>query len=617
VQKIYLKPAVSEITIKGTSKEGHTDVFAYDYYDDDNRRKLGGLYIVGNVKEDGATSAENAPDIAYVTNLVASLAKREYYSKPDLSPRNAFSATLKKVNDVIEEFFKNKSLKVNIGIFAVAGEYIMISKLGKFKIILGRDSRIVDILNNIDLFNKEQVEEKEFSNIVSGKVMAGDKLFAFCPNRMITARERTIKADLLKADPGQFVEKINSVKKTRPGFDCGALYLSLDEHKEPAVDKSKTAAPENPPSVRLGRDGDASVNLAKMNLKELQPTVKEKDDAPDNKLETPESAPEIPKIISSEFSLSRKSNPLLSSIMAPINMVRGLYDRNINMKRKFVILSLVAGVLVFGVALIKMFVVVDPEQRKLNTTIDQTRNDLKSARTKISRNDLIGARQLLAGSLSSIYAVGITNDKTQKTANEIYEVLDDIDKAVDVSPTLLELMPEELNKTIAILNANKDLGIALGIYEDNLYILTQDNILKLSDIDRGGQKEPVIWLKSSLPAGRAGDLPPQPTMLAVDGNIYVMNGSGTLSVYYKGEKISDTNTFIISNNGDVLLTSKDSSKLYIVNKTLARIYELDKESRSLVRTLKVGSSEPFVDAYLYGDSTIIITAMDGRVWEIK
>ena len=134
--------------------------------------------------------------------------------------------------------------------------------------------------------------------------------------------------------------------------------------------------------------------------------------------------------------------------------------------------------------------------------------------------------------------------------------------------------------------------------------------MKLSDIDKAGSKEPSPWLKS-------GDLPPQSSTLAVDGNIYVMNGSGTLAVYYKGEKVSDTNTFIVSSAGDVLLTSKDSEKLYLVNKTLARIYELDKESKSLVRTLKAGSSEPFVDAYLLGDSTIIITTKDGRIWEIK
>src|SRR3989344_3564393 len=183
MQKIYLKPAAQEIVIKGSSKEGHTDVFTYDYYDDDDKRKLGGLYIIGNVKQDDAiTDAENTPDIAYITNLVASLAKREYYSRPEISPRDAFSATLKKINDVVEEFFKNKTLKVNIGIFAVAGEQILISKLGKFKIVLGRDSRVVDILNNIDLFSKDPAEDKEFSGIVSGKVMPGDKLFAFYPS---------------------------------------------------------------------------------------------------------------------------------------------------------------------------------------------------------------------------------------------------------------------------------------------------------------------------------------------------------------------------------------------------------------------------------------------------
>src|SRR3989344_3659932 len=121
MEKVFLKSTSQEIVIKGSSKEGHTDVFAYDYYDDDDKRKLGGLYIIGNVKQDDAiVGTANAPDIAYVTNLVASLAKREYYSRPDISPRDAFSATLKKINDVVEEFFKNKGLKINVGILNIA-----------------------------------------------------------------------------------------------------------------------------------------------------------------------------------------------------------------------------------------------------------------------------------------------------------------------------------------------------------------------------------------------------------------------------------------------------------------------------------------------------------------
>jgi len=609
MQKIYLKSTAQEIVVKGNPKEGHTDVFAYDYYDDDDKRKLGGLYIIGNVSQNSITpDTENVPDIAYVTNLVASLAKREYYSNPEISPRDAFSVTLKKINDVVEEFFKNKSLKINIGIFAVAGEQILISKLGKFKIVLGRpastqneESRIVDILNNVDLFNKEQVKEKEFSNIVSGKIIAGDKLFAFYPNRMVTAREKTIKADFLASDAEQFSEKINSIKETKPDFDCGAIYLSIDNHKETVIKKSKLAEPERV---------EPSVELAKINLKEEHKTSAPLSD----KISDDEPTQEIPRIISSEFSLGRKVNPLLTSILSPIKIVKNLFSSwggTRALKGKLMLLSFVVGVLGIGVVLTKTFVVIDPEKRRLNTVIDQTQNNLKLARTKIDQNDLIGARRLLVDSLAGIYTVGIINDKTQKTTEEVYRVMDDIDKAVDVSPSLLEAMPEELNQKITILNDHKNLGTALDIYEKNLYVLTSDNILKISDIDKTNPQESSPWLKSNTL------LPSQPLTLAVDGNIYVMNNSGTLVTYYKGEKVSETDTFIVSGAGDVLLTSTDSDKLYLINKTLARIYELDKESKTLIRTLKVGSSEPFVEAYLLGDSTIIITTKDGRIWEIK
>lgn len=611
MEKIFLKPTSKEIAIKGNSKEGHTDVFAYDFYDDDSKRKLGGLYIVSNVKRDSdlaidTDKQDNSPDIAYVTNLVASLAKREYYSKPDISSQDAFSATLKKINDVVEEFFKNKALKVNIGIFAITGEQILISKLGKFKIILGRNSRTIDILNNIDLFSKDPAEEKGFSGVVSGKVVPGDKLFAFYPNRMIMAREKTIKADLLKFDAEQFLEKINSIKEVRPDFDCRALYLSLNNHKEPAAKKPKLVASTKPASSSLleekPRQEGISIDTAK-----LPNATKDKK----QEIYSQGVKEEVPRIISSEFSLGRKVNPLLTSMMTPIKIMRDLCTQSANLKRKFIVLSLVAGILGSGVVLIKIFVVLNPEQRQLNEAINQSQNNLKLVRTKISQNDFIGARQLLVDSLSSIYAVDISNDQTEKTIREIYEILDNIDKAIDVSPSLLETMPDELSQRVSVLTARtKEEGIAFDIYENNLYILKSDGISKIANIDKGNDKEIVQWLKS-------GTLPTQPSIIAVDGNIYVMNNSGTIATFYKGAKVSEINTFIISNSNDVLLTSANSKRLYLINKNLARIYELDKETKSLIRTLKVGSSEPFVDAYLYGDNTIIITAKDGRIWEIK
>ena len=600
MEKVFLKPTYSEIEIKGSLKDGHTDVFSYDYYDDEEKRKLGGLYIIGNVKQDNGSDPDtegqgNSPDIAYITNLVASLAKREYYSRPDVSPREAFSATLKKVNDVVEEFFKNKALKVNIGIFAVAGEQILISKLGKFKIILGRDSRVVDILNNIDLFSKDPAEDKEFSGIVSGKVMPGDKLFAFYPNRMITSREKTIRANLLKFDNEQFLNGLNSLKESKHDFECGALYLSLDNHKEPAdIKRVKTAVAENvAPAIKLQKTEPGKID---------QPLDPEPNQEP---------AEEVPRIISSEFSLGRKSSPFAT----PIKIMKNLYlgskiPSGINFKRKLISFSVLAGILIVGVILIKTFVIIDPEKRQLNTVISQAHSNVKLAKTKISQNDFIGARQLLVDSLLNVHTTNIKNEKVDKTKTEIYEVLDSIDKATEISPTSLETMPAEITKKIALLDAYKGAGNAFELYENNLYVLASDTISKISDIDQSGKKEPTQWLKS-------GNLPEQATTITVDGKVYVMNKTGVLYTYYKGEKVSDANTMIVSTDDSVLMTSKNSDKLYLADKKLARIYEIDKNSGSLVRTLKIGSSESLTGAYLYGDTSIMVTTSDGRIWEVK
>ncbi|KKS12716.1 MAG: hypothetical protein UU70_C0035G0011, partial [Candidatus Yanofskybacteria bacterium GW2011_GWA1_41_6] len=232
MEKILLKPTQTEILIKGSQKEGHLDIFSYDYNSDENRRKLGNLYIVGNIQQNVDDGESNS---TYVTNLVASLAKREYYSNPDLPPKEAFSAALKKINDVVDEFFVKKDVKINIGIFALAGENINISKIGKFKILLARDDKTIDILNNIDLFTKEKVEEKEFSHVISGRIAHGDKILAFYPGRLVTVREKAIKESFLKLNTEQFLEKIDAMKKEKANLAYAALYINLNRVKEPAM----------------------------------------------------------------------------------------------------------------------------------------------------------------------------------------------------------------------------------------------------------------------------------------------------------------------------------------------------------------------------------------------
>src|ERR1035437_2048991 len=105
MEKDFINPVAKEILIKGNAKEGPVDLFSCD--SNGNGRALGNLFVIGNIQGGTEVNADDI-DVGYVLNLVASLAKREYYANPDASPKDAFAGALKKINGVVEEFFKNK-----------------------------------------------------------------------------------------------------------------------------------------------------------------------------------------------------------------------------------------------------------------------------------------------------------------------------------------------------------------------------------------------------------------------------------------------------------------------------------------------------------------------------
>ena len=579
MEKIFLKPTQTEILIKGSQKEGHLDIFSYDYSSDENKRKLGNLYIVGNIQQN-IDSPNNSnledkvgeSDVTYITNLVASLAKREYYSNPDLSPKEAFSATLKKINDVVDEFFVNKDVKINIGIFALAGEGINISKLGKFKILLARDDKTIDILNNIDLFTKEKVEEKEFSHIVSGKIAHGDKILAFYPGRLVTVREKAVKESFLKLNSEQFLEKINTIKEEKADFAYAALYINLNRVKEP-----------NMPIL-------ASSELVKtLEIHKQQESV------------NPE--PELPRIIRSEFSLGKKDNPF-AIILAKIKM---LLPKRQNKMLFFV--SLI-GVVLASTLILKSLFFISPADRQTANAVSEAQNSVKLAKTKISQNDFLGARKLLLGSIISINSVTSSN-KTEDAKGEMFKLLDNLDNAVESSPTLTETLPKNISDKAVLLATEKTKtgAVGLDIYEDNLYFIAVDGISKIADVS-GKPKGAVQWLKG-------GTLPPEPLLLAVDGKVYVLNKSGLLIVYYKGEKQSEINTLILPDDSSVLATTKNSQYLYLINKNMGRIYLINKASGALSKTIKVSSQEAFANACLDQDEAIYFVSKDNKVWKVQ
>ena len=504
MEKILIKPSSKEIILRSKPEDGHVDVFSYNY-EGTSSNNLGSLFIVGHIQP-------ASEDTSYMINLVASLAKREYYSKTDVAPKDAFSKTLKKINEVLQDFFRNKDLRVNIGLFAVAGENIFISRLGKFKIILGRDNQDIDILNNINLFAKEHIQEKEFSNVISGKIMPQDKIFAFYPGRSIVSREKNIKSLLLKLTADDFADKLNVIKKSNDAFLCAGVHITINKYKESAVIKdpqprelrkiepslqepqisaqpiltnaSKTSpqkptSPDLPnirpintkPDVQVTKnDMPSSSQISKTEPKPVRQPEKGNVYYPGNKnttgdSSTKNSAPDPATFIRpTEFSSAKKENFL--NIMLKKYKPNGIYiiGREPASRKKIVLAGfLVLGVIVLAVIAKLTFMPFLPipginseSDKAMNALIDKTSTDLASAQSYISQNNLYEARRLLLDSLSSLGKSDISDsEKIREARLEILSTLNQIDKTVSSSPNLLYQIAQDLGKG-SLLSSAKD-----------------------------------------------------------------------------------------------------------------------------------------------------------------
>src|SRR3989344_1594215 len=128
MMKTTLKPLAKELLYKSDDQGARVDVFSYKGTTA-QEKQLGSLYVMGH-------AAYEEEDLGYVISLIGSLARREYYADASLSARDsrsAFERTLKKLNEVLDDFFATKQLTLNLGVMAISGESVYLSKLGKFK----------------------------------------------------------------------------------------------------------------------------------------------------------------------------------------------------------------------------------------------------------------------------------------------------------------------------------------------------------------------------------------------------------------------------------------------------------------------------------------------------
>lgn len=149
-------------------------VFVFDPENFD-QKKLGTLFGIIKISD---TSQESS----YVANLLTSVIKKEYFSKPDRPAETSFEAALRKANIALAELARRGSVKWTGEINFVAGALeknnLHFSRLGTTFILLLRGGMIADIGAGMETEAEEPSSHplKTFSDISSGKLETGDCL---------------------------------------------------------------------------------------------------------------------------------------------------------------------------------------------------------------------------------------------------------------------------------------------------------------------------------------------------------------------------------------------------------------------------------------------------------
>ena len=124
-----------------------------------------------------------------------------------------------------------------------------------------------------------------------------------------------------------------------------------------------------------------------------------------------------------------------------------------------------------------------------------------------------------------------------------------------------------------------------------------------------GNNQTSAWLKDGVA------LSAEPELIAIDMNIYVLNKKGEIYTYYKGDKTGELRTNIPVDNKSLILTTKDSLYIFLLNKNMGRIYMINKGSGEITKTLKLNNQEPFLSAAISRDESIYLLDKSNKIWK--
>lgn len=223
---------VKEIVfINSEEEKSFCDIFIYEP-ENIEEQALGNLYVIGEV----LNFPENS---SYLLNLLASIIKKEFYSKTKRSTIESLETSLNKANSTLSDFVERGNTGLVGNLNMACGVYnngtFHLSQVGKIKTILIRNRQITDIGKNI---NKEKKPSpfRTFANIVSGELEINDFVLVATPEFFnIFSLERLKQLSSLAFE--DMVDNLRDSVEKEEGINMVSALIMQTEEKKIKKDK--------------------------------------------------------------------------------------------------------------------------------------------------------------------------------------------------------------------------------------------------------------------------------------------------------------------------------------------------------------------------------------------
>ncbi|MCK5490991.1 MAG: hypothetical protein KAI67_04045 [Candidatus Pacebacteria bacterium] len=230
--KRKIKIDIREVVFSNEEGKSFCDIFIYEP-ENIEEQSLGSLYILGEVVNFPSNSS-------YLINLLASIAKKEFYSDSKRSTTESLEASLHKVNSTLSDMTEQGNVdwigNLNMIFCAYKNDELHLSQSGEIKTLLMRDKQITNIGKNV-ISESNSHPIRTFANIASGELEIGDLVLFATPeifNVFSTEKLKQLSSSLDIEELAIAVQ--DEIEKEKDVNTMGLFIMKVGEEKEEGFD---------------------------------------------------------------------------------------------------------------------------------------------------------------------------------------------------------------------------------------------------------------------------------------------------------------------------------------------------------------------------------------------